>query len=112
MPYIADFEIGEGDFLPELRRAITDDAGAPLDLTGATVKFSMASIDGPAKITSAPASIIGDPKDGVVGYTWHGTDTDTPGWYIGEFRPTFPDTRSARVPTSEKLHIFVSKKVA
>jgi len=84
-----NIKIVQNDTLPVLNATITQD-GAPVDLTGAAVKFYMINAETEAvKINGASCSII-SAEDGQVRYSWAGTDTDTVGDYWGEFEVTFP----------------------
>ena len=82
------FRIKKGDLLPEITHQFTDADGAAVNLTGATIKFSMWLVDGgTAKINAAAAAIV-TAATGQVKYTLAGTDTDTAGRYKGEFEAT------------------------
>lgn len=61
-----------------------------MDLTGATVTFSMENAAGTNKITNATARIT-DAPGGVVRYEWASADLDTVGSYTGQFKIVFVD---------------------
>lgn len=62
--------------------AFKDSAGGVLTLTGFTVKLVIKERDGTP--TTLNASLIDGPN-GVVGYTWVGTEFTTPGHWMMEF---------------------------
>ena len=84
------FPIKKDDILPALRMVLRDENKVPLDLTNATVVFRMRPSAGGAFKVNSGGSVIGTPTDGVVEYAWQGTDTDTVGTYLGEWKLTYP----------------------
>lgn len=99
-----------GDHLPALRRVLSD-ADGPIDLTGATVTFSMASRAGGAKVTKA-AVTIDDPSAGSVSYAWAASDLDTPGSFDAEFEITFGSGKILTVPNAGHDLVVVQSAVA
>lgn len=57
--------------------------GVAINLTGYTVKFNWAPVDGTA--STANAGLTGTPTDGKAVYTWTGAELLTPGSYVGQF---------------------------
>jgi len=83
-----DFFIKKGDLLQEIQVDFQNSDGTPIDLTSASVKFSMVNCETDAvKVNAATATIV-TPTLGRVKYTWSGTDTDTAGQFRGEFEAT------------------------
>ena len=97
------FSIKRNDTLPALQAILSDDNG-PVDLTGATVLFTMAaaseddcgnssSTQPVAKFKKACTVVgsqaVGSPTRGMVRYEWGATDTDTAGYYVGEFEVNY-----------------------
>jgi len=83
-------KIVQNDTRPPLDFNLTQD-GAPVDLTGCTVKFYMKdAVSGSVKINGATCSIVDAPK-GICRYVWTGSDTNTIGTYLGEVEVTFSD---------------------
>jgi len=74
-----------GDLRPYLRCQIISRAtGQPVNVTGATVTFSMRVIGGTNVINEAAGAVeAGD--DGIIRYAWQTSDTATAGSYQGEF---------------------------
>lgn len=78
----------KGDRLPKLQRTLYGADGLALNLTGATVSFSMRpSGSATLKVTDG-ACVLVDAANGIVRYDWGATDTDTAGTFVGEFRAT------------------------
>ena len=83
-------KIVQNDTLPPLEFSLTKE-GAPLDLTGCTVKFYMKdATTGSVKINGNTCAIT-DPTKGKCRYSWSGSDTNTVATYLGEVEVTFPD---------------------
>ena len=84
-----------------VRNSITN---AVVDLTGATVTFSMRHQK--AKATETPvvngaACTVTDAAAGAVEYRWGATDLDVPGLYTAEFKIVHSDTKSQRIQISD-----------
>lgn len=89
---MASIKIVRNDTRPPLEFTITQD-GAPVDLTGATVKFYMKDATaGTVKISGALCAIV-DAVKGKCRYNWIAADTNTLGTYLGEVEVTFPDLK-------------------
>lgn len=71
-----------------------------VDLTGATVKFSMFAEDGTAIVNEANATII-TAAQGKVSYSFSGVDVDAAGTYYGYFI-VISATKRATYPAVEK----------
>jgi len=83
-------KIVQDDTRPPLEFSLTQD-GAPVDLTGCTVKFYMKdATTGSIKINGVDCTVTDAPK-GKCRYSWSSSDTNTAGSYIGEVEVTFPD---------------------
>lgn len=89
---MASIKIVQNDTKPYLEFEITQD-GAPVNLTGATVKFYMKdSTTGTVKINGSLCTIT-DATKGKCRYVWAAVDTNTVGTYLGEVEVTFPDAK-------------------
>lgn len=87
---MATIKIVQNDTRPPLEFEIAQE-GAPVDLTGATVKFYMKdATTGSVKINGAACAIT-DATKGKCRYAWLAVDTNTVGAYLGEVEVTFPD---------------------
>ena len=93
---MANFYLKVGNLSPAITATLTDDAGDPVDLTGATVIFKLVSmldyttvVAGSADILVADPDVLqaGDPN---VRYRWQGADSATPGLYYAEWQATLP----------------------
>src|SRR5215831_3749732 len=71
-----------GNRNPSITQTITVN-GAPVDLTSATVTFSMRPVgSSTAKVNAQSATIVGAPTNGNVRYDWQAADVDTAGQYL------------------------------
>jgi len=106
--------VKQGDLFPTVVTTVKDETGAVVNLTGATaIKFSMRKSRDPTSIKINQASGAGiDLPNGKIGYTWTGTDTDTPGTYEAEFRVTPASGSPFRVPTDGYILVVVEEKTA
>src|SRR5882672_1423989 len=107
------FTIKQGDLWPPIDDIVKDAAGAAVDVSGATIKFSMRASRSPTtvKINQATGAIVDGPS-GKIRYTPAGADTDTPGTYEGEFLISAVAGGPMRVPTDGWIPIVVEEKVA
>ncbi len=83
-------KIVQNDTRPPLEFSLTQD-GAPVNLTGCTVKFYMKdAVSGSVKINGVTC-VITDALKGACRYNWTASDTNTIGTYLGEVEVTFAD---------------------
>lgn len=99
-----DFFMKQGDTLPSIGATLFDDAGNPLNLSAATVAFSMADQDS-GIVASGPAVVVDGPG-GKVRYDWQVGDTDVPGVFRAEWIVTFGGDLNiqVRVP-NDSFHV-------
>lgn len=76
----------QGDLLPSITHPCTL-AGAPVNLTSATIAFRFRSQAGGMVHTGAGV-VLDPPEAGIVKYDWQTGDTDVPGVYNAEFVAT------------------------
>lgn len=70
-----------GNRNPSITENIVDSAGAPVDLTGSTVRFKMRPVGSDTLDVDQPATIV-TPAAGTVRYDWLAADVDTEGFYL------------------------------
>lgn len=106
------FYIKQNDDSPALQATLKDGAGNAVDVTGATVVFSMAA-GGIVKVNRQSVTLT-TPASGIVTYSWQSGDTDTPGNHTGEFEVTFVDGTVQTYPNSfdERLEIVIGQEIA
>ena len=119
------FLIKRNDTLPALEAVLSDENG-PVDLSGATVFFSMAkaqasddcgcdtsSETGAVKFKKSAVVVgsqaLGSPTRGKVRYEWSGDDTDTAGFFSGEFEVLFGVSGRWSFPTVGTFPISVTE---
>ena len=109
-PFNRHFFIAKNARLPDLIVKLFDGTTA-VDLTNATVKFSMDDEAGVAKVNAA-AGALEDATNGKVKYEWGATDTDTEGVFLGQFIITI-SSKDYRIPNNndQKLIIEIGSRV-
>lgn len=102
----ADATVRSGDTAPALVATLKADDGTVVNLTGATVTFSMRDqktgailVTGACTLTSATG--------GVVTYTWVTGNTDVAGVYNADFKVTFSGGAIETFPNSRFLIVSV-----
>lgn len=104
------FYIKEGDTSPALRYTL---APAPIDLTGATVRFSMRTRGQITPlINRVAAQIIAPATGGVVQYDWQTGDTATAGFYDAEFEVTYADASVETFPNYGVIPVLISGDIS
>jgi hypothetical protein len=109
---MADFYLKKGDTLSAIEITCKDANGVAVNLTGATVKFSMKlTSTGAVKVSLASATIV-SATGGIVSYSWAAADVDTAGEYSGEFQVTFSAGGIQTFPNSSDIPISIRADVA
>lgn len=101
---MADFYIKQNDTRPYLEATLQDSAGDAVNLTGASVRFHMGSID-------AAATIV-DAATGSVRYEWQAGDTSTTGFFNFELEATYADGGVETWPNHGTWTIQISPEIA
>lgn len=99
-------EVKTGDRAPVLQATLLDADEEPLDLNGATVTLRLQSRYGGTLKVNAAATVV-DPDANLVQYELGATDTDTPGYYRGEFAVSYAGIVQT-VPASGTFTFIVS----
>jgi hypothetical protein len=84
----------------QIQAALKDETGAAVDLTGASVKFTMcAQGSNTPKINAVTATIV-TAGSGIVGFKPISSQTDTSGLYNAEWQVTFGDGTVTTFPNN------------
>lgn len=97
------FRMNTGDLQPVLQATLENPDGSAVDLTGASVVFTM-SQNG-AVLFSNPAVIVSPASNGTVQYNWLPGNTNYYGSCIGVFTVTFPSGLTQTFPVESQLTI-------
>jgi predicted ArsR family transcriptional regulator len=103
------FRIKQNDTSPSLQATLKDASGSSVNITGATVKFHMKSLEDSIKIDAEME--ITDAEGGVVQYNWSASDTDTVETYRAEFEVTYADASVETFPNNGNVSIIVSPEL-
>ncbi len=103
------FFIKKGDTSPSLIFALLP---ASVDLTGATVRFSMRSRAGTVLINRAAAVIVTATGTPTVRYDWQAGNTDTPGFHEAEFEVSYPGGAVETFPNAGFLGVSIASDIA
>lgn len=104
------FQLKRGDTSPALRRTFTDKDGTPIDISGATVTFSMGGC-GALIVDKQPCVVEGE-QAGTVTYYWRPEDTATAGVHQAEFEVTYPGGAVETVPNVGFMVVSIAPDLA
>lgn len=104
------FYITQDDENPALDATLTDSDGDPVDLSNATVEFSLAEPRGRGNIFTKAVTVV-TAADGEVRYSWDAEDTSEPGRYRGEFIVTYSDGTTQRFPNWTYHTVVISRNL-
>lgn len=103
------FSIKQNDTSPSLQATLKDASLDPINLTGASVRFHMKSLEGTMKVDK-PMLVV-DAQNGVIQYNWVDGDTNTAGTYFVEFEVTYADDAVETFPNNGNKVITVVKEL-
>lgn len=101
-----DFFIKQADTSPPIVAILKDANLAPVDLTGATVRFIMTNKATLVKVIDAPANVVSAPA-GRVSYNWVSPDTNVPATYKAEFEVHWLDGTYETFPNSAYITVKI-----
>jgi len=105
------FTIKRNDTAPAYTATLTDEDDEVVDLTDATVTFTMTLVGATTPKVSAEADVV-SAEDGTVSYSWGETDTDTAGLYRAEFEVTFEDLSVRTFPARDYFYVNIVADLA
>ena len=106
------FYIKQNDTRPELDVFLRDDKDRTINITGATVKFSMRNASTNVVKISLGAVTTVSSTSGRVKYSFSAADTDTAGNFDGEFQVTFVGGQIETFPNDGYIKVIVTDDVA
>ena len=105
------FYIKANDTASFITRDLKDAFGAPVNVTGAAVVFSMrVKPAGTLKVTRQTCAIVSG-GTGRVRYEWIADDTDTADEYEGEFQVTYANGKIQTFPNDGHIPVVVTDDV-
>lgn len=116
------FYIKRNDTAPVIQQTLLDSSGNAVDLTGASVAFSLFDVNGKAPtaiLSEAAATVVQTgsapnfTNKGVVKYAWQAGDTaHTPGIYLAEWEVTFGDGTIETFPDNDFIYVYITADLA
>ena len=103
------FYIKQNDTSPSILAELKDANNTPVNLTAATAKVFVKSVDGTLKVDEDMQII--NASLGVVRYDWQVGDTDTVGTYSVEFQVTYTDSAVETFPNTGSIALVVTKEL-
>lgn len=103
------FSIKQNDTSPSILATLKDASSVPVNITAATVRLHMKSLDGSLKVDSNMTVI--NAAGGLVRYDWLAGDTDTVGTYKVEFQVTYTDSSIETFPNNGNEVINVVREL-
>jgi hypothetical protein len=103
-------KVKEGDTFPNPESVLSDASGDQVNLSGATVRFRMAKLDG-TPIFERAAVIDNNTAPAVVHYVWQTGDTATPGAYRAEWEVTYAGGIIETFPQNSYLEVLIKEKM-
>lgn len=105
------FYIKQGSTNPALQFQVREKTSKkPVDITGATITFSMINTADVAVVENEDGSVV-DGDNGIGKYAWSEEDTDTVGIYRGEFKVVLTDSSIFRVPEKGYIPIVIGEAI-
>ena len=105
------FYIKQNDTSPSLRAALKDSDNIAINLTDATVRFHMKSLEDNTVVVDADATVVVPATSGIVQYDWSSGDTATAGSYQGEFQVTFAGGAIETFPNKTNISISIKPEL-
>lgn len=102
------FNLKRGDTSPSLDYALIP---ASVDLTGATVRFSMKNRAGAVVIDSAVATVVTATVTPTVRYPWAPADTAVAGFYRAEFEVTYAGGQIETFPNHGFIGVLIDPDI-
>lgn len=104
--------VKEGDTVRKFRRRLKDGNGVPVNITGATIAFSMrVKPAGTVKVSLGAGTVV-DGGGGLVQYAQATGDVDTADIYETEWKVTYSDGTIQRFPNDGYYDTVVTANVA
>ncbi len=111
-----DYLARQNDHGQVIEGVLTDEDGAAVSISAATIGFTMAPLTGGAAVLSAEAANDQDDSDpttiGHVSYEWQAADLATPGHYLAEWSVTFADNSRVTFPNNGYINVLITEDLA
>lgn len=107
---MSTFHIKQGDTSPSMKAMLKDEAGIPVDLTGASVVLNMSDAYGQTLIDRATV-VVSDAVAGVVRYDWVTDDTLVAGDHRAEFEVTFNTGKVETFPNTSDITVSIREEI-
>lgn len=105
---MTDIYVKQHDVGGVVRATLYNADGTPLDLTGATVSFIVASKPRGGSQLLKNAATVASAVDGTVTYTWQAGDTDIAGTFFAEWEVVYGTGEIASIPTEDYNRVIIA----
>ena len=105
------FYIKQNDTASFLTRDLKDAFGAPVNVTGATVVFSMRVKPAGTGKVDAQTAVVVAAGTGRVRYEWTAANTNTADEYEGEFQVTYANGKIQSFPNDGHIPIVITDDI-
>ena len=105
------FYIKQNDTASFITRDLKDAFGAPVNVTGATVKFSMRVKPAGTVIVDDQDAVSVTAGTGRVRYEWTAANTNTADEYEGEFQVTYANGKIQTFPNDGHIPIVITDDI-
>lgn len=107
---MSTFYLKELDTSPTLEATLRDSSDNPVDLTDATVEIRVAEPRGGANIVQ-DTTVVNDPANGEISYTFSSTETEEHGRYRLSFRVDFPGSGVESFPNKGYHTLMIGRNL-
>jgi hypothetical protein len=106
-----DYVLRQGDSGQTITSVCTDEDGAAVNISGATVRFLMAPLTGGDAVLAATAQNENGTNQGQVSYEWEDTDSAMAGHFIAEFEVTFGGGAVVTFPNAGYIVVQITEQI-
>ena len=109
---MSTFRLKRGDTSPAIKYQLVDDTGAPVDISGADVRFLVEDHETLLVDDDRNGNVsVPDPTKGIVRYDWQPADTQGAGIFDAEWEVTYSDGTTETFPNTEDITVRIIQDI-